>query len=203
MSTGLQPTAHAYMASGCLTGFFIAAVLSFYQPSLDRFDASTAQSSKPILSAGAAQDRNPKIDIARDPVFITTAQIPALTASTVTVRSGDTLLGVMQGAGIISQEAHTIISSLRRVFDPRDINIGQRISLRLVENSGGVAVDSLRIDIGPGTDIIAYRAPNGDFESHTLIAPTESVAQAYAGTINTSLYDAAVSKGVPPPFWWR
>ncbi len=197
MSTGLQPTASAYMASGCVTGFFVAVALTLQSPSLDlNFSpnpGSRAANSDTALALKAAD--SPAVMV--DEIRVSSEPTPSLASDVVTVRRGDTLLGVMQNAGVAGVEAHALIASLRNVFDPRDIKVGQQVALRTTSQGSATLIDSLRIDTAPGTSVVAFATEAG-FESRALIEPTESLPQAFAGIINTSLYDAAVDQGVPP-----
>ena len=48
---------------------------------------------------------------------------------TVTVKSGDTLGKILNRAGVPGRDAHLAVTALRDVFDPRDLKVGQDLTL--------------------------------------------------------------------------
>lgn len=62
-----------------------------------------------------------------------------------TVSSGDTLLDLMTGNGIGYEDAHQILSKLKRTFDPRDIQPGHRISMMLREDKSRAGDNAARL----------------------------------------------------------
>ncbi len=109
------------------------------------------------------------------------------------VRSGDTLMSIMLSAGIRRADAHDAVSALRTVYDPRDLRVGQRISLTLsdnglhemVLNSSVIRQIAVRRD-----DATSFRA----FEVKRTLTRRVKFAE---GVITSSLYKAAVARKVP------
>jgi murein DD-endopeptidase MepM/ murein hydrolase activator NlpD len=115
------------------------------------------------------------------------------------VGSGDTLLALLQKKKIPNAEAHAAVSALNKVFDPRDIRVGQKIVVSANTQSKATALDAIRITVGPGHDVLATRKTDNQFVAMALRAETSIENRAFAGTITSSLYKAAISKGVPAP----
>ena len=60
-----------------------------------------------------------------DPIIIETDETPTRIRLSVTVRRGDTLLGLLQQRDISATEAHTIAQSMAGIYDPRDIRVAR------------------------------------------------------------------------------
>ncbi len=196
MSRVLLPAARAYVASGCVLGCVIAAGLSAtpYQfgapspPSTGLFEPPPAEEQ---LEVGLAP-------FALDPIAVSTERTPHIEASTLTVRRGDTLIKILQREGLSPTDAHAISTALKTVFDPRDIRVGQTIELRRARSATTHTADSVRIPVNPAVEVLAYKTEGEGYTAHLLEAETVSEPRAFQGRITTSLYDAAVSQGVPP-----
>ena len=109
------------------------------------------------------------------------------------VRRGDTLMSMMLAAGIGRDDAHDAVDALRRVYNPKALRIGQRISLTL-SNDG---LQEMRLNpsivrqIAVRRDnVTSFRA----FEVHRALTRRVRFAK---GVITSSLYKSAVSKKVP------
>ena len=111
-----------------------------------------------------------------------------------TVRNGDTLMSMMLSAGIVRHEAHKAIIALRVIYDPKDLRVGQRIELTFSPD------DTLReMLFAPSAirQVVVRRDIDGafkGFESKRNLARKISYAR---GTINSSLYKAAIARNVP------
>ena len=62
-----------------------------------------------------------------------------------TVTSGDTLLDLMTGNGIGYEDAHHILSKLKKTFDPRNIQPGHRVSMMLREDKSRSGDNAARL----------------------------------------------------------
>lgn len=111
------------------------------------------------------------------------------------VRSGDTLMSIMLSAGIGRHDAHDAVSALRAVYDPRDLRVGQRISLTLSDDG----LQEMRLDPSvvrqiavrrDNTNATSFRA----FEVQRTLTRRVKFAE---GVITSSLYKSAVSRKVP------
>jgi len=111
------------------------------------------------------------------------------------VRSGDTLMSIMLSAGIRRNDAHDAVSALRAVYDPRNLRIGQRISLTLSDDG----LQEMRLDPSVIRQIAVRRDNNNAtsfraFEVQRTLTRRVKFAE---GIITSSLYKAAVSRKVP------
>jgi murein DD-endopeptidase MepM/ murein hydrolase activator NlpD len=126
------------------------------------------------------------------PPFETT--IPtAPPAKSLFVRSGDTLIGVLQRAGIGIAPAQAAIDALKRSFDPRALKAGQEIALR----RDGDTIDELRLSPDLQRDIVLKRNPDGGYAVATNPRNLLHVPVRVAGNINSSLFEIASNAGVP------
>lgn len=197
MSNGLLPSARTYVASGCLLGCFVALGISTF---------SSREISIPTLSSNSSLEAEPasvasevRADaLTLEPVVISAVRLPRIEAATLKVRSGDTLIKILQREGVSSTDAHAVSTALKTVFDPRDIRVGQEIEMRGVTSDTSRIADSIRIAVNPAIEAVAFRDEDKGYVAHLLEADTLTEPRAFAGRISSSLYDAAVGQGVPP-----
>lgn len=127
------------------------------------------------------------------------------------VGKGDTLMGMLTGAGIDRRIAHDAITALSTVFSPRKLRPGHELYVTMLpetamteEEQSGVAAGieamqlvSLRLPETPIRDVQVSRLDDGGYEAEALEKPTEKAASLASGSIQTSLYEAARDAGVP------
>ena len=109
-------------------------------------------------------------------------------------RPGDTLTDLLERAGVAADKAHAAVTSLRPLWDPRALQVGQDIALGF-DRSG---LRELRLSSSLAEDVVVRRSPNGHFSSHAEARPLQHVPVLARGTIRTSLFEAASEAGVPP-----
>lgn len=117
----------------------------------------------------------------------------------VMVRRGDTLLDLLLNAGIARAEAHEAVSALRGVFNPRDLRPGQEITLTFGPLSLGDHPSLLGASF-PATaerDINLSRDAEGRFTALRRDRELSRELIRAAGTVRSSLFEAAGSAGVP------
>jgi murein DD-endopeptidase MepM/ murein hydrolase activator NlpD len=123
--------------------------------------------------------------------------LPETDERRIAVKRGDTLMDILLSAGISRAEAHSAISVLSSIFDPRGLRPGHEITVTLTpgENSkllGASIVTRADRDIGLTRDASGR---------YTAFEREKELTHEYvrvAGTISVSLYEAAMSAGVPP-----
>jgi len=116
----------------------------------------------------------------------------------VTISEGDALGKVMQKEGVPGEEVHEIIEAIDEHFDPRDLKIGQDISMNFQpdQTESGYRLDHLKIQINPLKTVVVSR--KGDtFESAVEEKEVKPVIHAQKATIKTSLYGSAAKAGIP------
>jgi murein DD-endopeptidase MepM/ murein hydrolase activator NlpD len=109
------------------------------------------------------------------------------------VRSGDTLMSIMLSAGIEHEDAHDAVSALRSVYDPRDLRVGQRISLTLSDNG----LQEMRLDPSVIRQIAVRRDDATSFRAFEVQRTLTRRVKFSEGVITSSLYKAAVDRKVP------
>lgn len=138
--------------------------------------------------------------IARDPGRPAAPPVE-LVETVVEVRSGDTLMGLLTGAGASRGQAHAAIEALSREYDPRHLRPGQEIelALRLAAAEGGEEsfdLEWLRLVPGVESEIHVQREPEG-FVALAMERPLTSLDGHAEGEIRSSLFAAAAAEGVP------
>jgi murein DD-endopeptidase MepM/ murein hydrolase activator NlpD len=118
-----------------------------------------------------------------------------------TVRSGDTLMNLLIKAGVPSDQGHAAIQALRKVYNPRSILPGQKITVttRSDEAEGAEALlhkVALRTDIE--RDVVVRRHDDGQFRASEVKHELRTELVRSTGTIDSSLYVAGRNAGMPP-----
>src|SRR5262249_44708597 len=52
-------------------------------------------------------------------------------AKTLTVKNGDTLINLLTDAGVTHDEAYNLVESVRKVYDPKKLDVGQNVAVKL------------------------------------------------------------------------
>gem|GEM_PF-457750 len=136
------------------------------------------------------------------------------------VSKGDTLMDVLLRTGVGRADAHSAITSLRDVFDPRDLRIGQQLTVRLRDLSApldaGVSGELVRAameaeGLAPVhlTGVIlkqsyekvvgVHRSDSGDFRSREENRQLDIQLGYGEGTIESSLFASGDKIGLPIP----
>ena len=109
------------------------------------------------------------------------------------VRKGSTLADVLASANVSRRQAHDAVGALKKVFDPRSLQIGQRIDLTLSKEND---LEAMILDLGLRRAEVR-RGPDGRYEAFGKEKPVVIRMAAAQGRIRSSLYEAAVRDGVP------
>jgi len=120
----------------------------------------------------------------------------------VEVQKGDTLLDILLGSGIKSDEAAAAIDALDSLFKPRDLKPGQAITLALDrqsggEGDGGVQLASLSLDSSVERNVVVKRDDNGGFVAAAIVHPLQLQDTLASGVIDSSLFEAGQDAAVP------
>ncbi len=121
------------------------------------------------------------------------------------VRPGDTLYGVLVGAGVTEDEAKNAVGAISDVFSPRALRAGQEITLNITTASGTRRRDadpqlmSLSFEPDVATGVKLTRSGTGDFVAAAIDKPLVEDDRRAAGIIDSSLFGAAREAGVPMP----
>lgn len=130
---------------------------------------------------------------------VTAPAAKEMVETVVQVRSGDTLMGLLTGAGATRGQAHAAIEALSQEYDPRRLRPGQEIQLALstaAQSDEGSELEWLRLVPDVDSEIHVQR----DSEGYVALAverPLTAQEQYAEGRIDTSLFAAAAQEGVP------
>ncbi|MGG5890394.1 M23 family metallopeptidase [Falsiroseomonas sp. HC035] len=113
----------------------------------------------------------------------------------VTVQSGDTLGGLLQEAGAVSEDAHAAIAALTPHFDPRDLSIGQEVGVRLDEEEGLLG---LEIAPQPG-QTITLRRDGAAWVVQEATAPRMRHLARIEARIEGGVFGTLTRAGLPGP----
>lgn len=121
-------------------------------------------------------------------------QAPVSYQKSFKVKSGDTLGRILNRAGANAQTADAAIRALKGMFDPRDLKIGQTVSVAF---SAPKRFDGFEIPLDYARRIQVAPAPEGGFKAHKIERDLETQATRAEGTINWSLFAAGSQAQVP------
>ncbi len=127
---------------------------------------------------------------------------PTTVSQSLRVERGDTLMGMLVGAGIARGEAHEAIQALSRIYSPRKLKPGQVIRLQLA--SAGAAETGgrlLGLSLQPNVerDLRVTRDSSRGFVAETIDRPLRRLAVGVEGTIESNLSTAGRRAGLPMP----
>lgn len=156
---------------------------------------SIAESAEPALAASAPKQSSQRLNLT-----LKWAEEKALRERDITLKAGDTLMGVLLEAGISRQEADASSSAMEKVYDPRDLRAGQMIKLIIRDEIDSEENRCLeRIEFVPETDrlILIKHDTHDTFSARVDTVPHVSKLVAKSGKIGSSFYKAARAAGVP------
>jgi murein DD-endopeptidase MepM/ murein hydrolase activator NlpD len=124
-------------------------------------------------------------------------QLPTRETSgeTITVLSGDSLMGLLQHAGVPPSAAQSAIEALAAKWNPRALKTGQQIALL----RDGAGVKQLRLTPDLQRDLVLTRGSDGNYIASVMPRDILTVPLRIAGTIDSTLFEAALKAGLPQP----
>ncbi len=120
--------------------------------------------------------------------------------ATLAIERGDTLMNALLRAGAGNADAHHAIEAFKQVLNPRKLQAGQELTVHFdhgVGKNDELVLASFSLQLGPDRDIVVNRENDGGYAAGEVQKPVEMVATRTQGTINSSLYVAAVDAGMP------
>lgn len=111
------------------------------------------------------------------------------------VRPGDTLGGLLGGAGVNASEAEAAVTAIASVFPPRSLQPGQEVAIHL-DPAREDALVEVEVEPAPGTTVHA-RLRDGQWHAEQVVAPRRRMLARAAGTIDGGLFPAATAAGLP------
>ncbi|MSP42313.1 MAG: M23 family peptidase [Alphaproteobacteria bacterium] len=125
-------------------------------------------------------------------------------AQTLTVTRGDTLQSLLTAGGVSWDQAQSAIAAIRKFFDPRDLRVGQQLSVILAParpaGAGGEPAQLAGMSIKADVDriVVARRQADGGFAGQEVIRQLTQTARFVSGKIESSLFDSALGAKVRP-----
>lgn len=116
-----------------------------------------------------------------------------------TVERGDTLLEILLRAGVVRQEVDDALTAMAEVFDIRKIKVGQSVAVLFEYRDGVPRFQGFAIEPDPVHTVTVYRGEGRSFTAEQSERAVERRLVAASGTVHASLYEAAVTAGVPVP----
>jgi len=116
------------------------------------------------------------------------------------VGPGDTLMKLLVSQGVERRDAHNAIVAMKAVYNPRYIVPGQELTLTFQPDPAGAAPDSfVGLTLAPDVEeeIRVSLAKDGAFKARKIEKPLAQRLDRASGTIDSSLYLAAMDAGVP------
>ncbi len=116
---------------------------------------------------------------------------------TIKIKSGDTIAGALQNAGVSGAEAYRAVKVMSKHYDPRSVRPGQVISLQFEPAENTLELVGLTMKITPIKEIVITRDENKRFSSSLNEKEITLQTKAAKVSIETSLYGSAARAGVP------
>ncbi|MGE5503953.1 MAG: peptidoglycan DD-metalloendopeptidase family protein [Actinomycetota bacterium] len=116
--------------------------------------------------------------------------------------SGDTLMDLLLRAGVEAAEANQAIDAMTDLYNPRNLRAGQKVTVTFERPSHGLGVgdfNQLSLNADPIREVGAKRRPDRGFGPHEAKRQVSRQIAHYTGSIKTSLFDSALTAGVPAP----
>jgi murein DD-endopeptidase MepM/ murein hydrolase activator NlpD len=112
----------------------------------------------------------------------------------VTLRSGDTLLGVLKRFGVETPSAHALLEKVRPLMNVRKIQPGNDVHVVLDSKNKTVEAMELVVD----DNLVRVKATDAGWFAERQEIPFVTKSRLVRGTINGSLYGAGIAAGLSP-----
>ncbi|MCW2242641.1 M23 family metallopeptidase [Azospirillum canadense] len=114
------------------------------------------------------------------------------------VGNGDTLMDMLTGADVPADEATNAIAALRKVYDPRKLQVGQRVTVLFEPRRGG-SKRFVGLEFVPDVvrSVSVSRKGDSDFTSNEVEKTVTRQPVAAQAVIRSSLFEAGSAANVP------
>jgi murein DD-endopeptidase MepM/ murein hydrolase activator NlpD len=124
-------------------------------------------------------------------------------AQTLTVSRGDTLQSLLTEGGVSWDDAQQAVSAIKKFFDPRDLHVGQKLSVILAPTKAADAGQTAQltgVSIVADVDrmVVAKRQADGGFASQEVVRPLTQTSRLVSAPIESSLFEAALTAKIRP-----
>ena len=128
------------------------------------------------------------------------------------VKSGDTMLKILVDTGADEQDVFSILTAMKKVFNPKSINGGDRVIIKYrvkvaydpnqTKESNNAArnikIDSVEISPSPEERIMVSRKSDGEYDARQIEVKLLRYVSRYFGTIKNGLFSDGVESGISP-----
>ncbi len=118
----------------------------------------------------------------------------------VVVAKGDSFIGILTNAGLGYAEAEKLYRAMKKVFDARNLKVGQE--LKITSTVDGrynelISIDKVVIEPVSGTRYVVNKNASGEYESVVEQDNLKSTVKSINGTIHGNVSSAMKAAGVP------
>jgi len=171
----------------------------FARPFIALVEPPPALDTTPIAFADYESERHPSSEIAEaDSIIDERLRMPV--EKTVAVNFGNTLKDILLSIGIESAEASEAIDSLRDVYDVKNLRAGQDVTVTFAHTPEGLGrgdLLSITLNPDPSRTITVNRKDASQFTATESKRQLSREIVHYSGAIRISMFDSALSAGVP------
>jgi len=114
-----------------------------------------------------------------------------------TVASGDNFVSLMNRAGVSTQDAHNLLDSMGKKFNPRSLKVKNKVTVVTDKVNNTVVVTKLSFTISNLSTLNVTRTEKGTYNVAQVDAPVVKKLARAGGPINSSLYETIVGSGMP------
>ena len=115
----------------------------------------------------------------------------------VEVKSGDTLLNILTDIGISYKHANDVFLSIRKVFNPKDLRVGQVVNIETEPSDDELIVKTLHINICTGENLHVVLNEDNTYSSKVIKDDLVEELKSVQGEINGILSVSMNENGVP------
>jgi murein DD-endopeptidase MepM/ murein hydrolase activator NlpD len=112
------------------------------------------------------------------------------------VRTGDTLAGLLDSAGVEDIASAAAIARLTTLFRPTALRPGDEVAIRLTTGEPAILIE-IEVEPEPGRTIRVRRQADGTWQADQVIAPRQRYLVRAEGTVDGGLFPALTRAGVP------
>ncbi len=113
------------------------------------------------------------------------------------INDGDTLMSLLDEAGLNSKEAAEIINAFSKKFNPRKLNIGTIVALNFEEQASAHRLIDMLVTINSTKRIEVSRNLNNEFSAREILVPLVHKIDRKTAVIRNSFISTALELSVP------
>ncbi|MFP4393341.1 MAG: M23 family metallopeptidase [Desulfohalobiaceae bacterium] len=113
------------------------------------------------------------------------------------IANGDTLIDLLQKAGLSNSKAHTLINTLEEVYNPRKLRQGQEVIVAFVEKKGHQIFQGMNIKLDVDKEVRVIREKDNEFFAREITRELQTRPALTEAKIKSSLYQSALDAELP------